>query len=44
MVELVRRWMKGAVNAPDGKRPHSHRMGKTEGKHQKAGVHETVAA
>jgi hypothetical protein len=25
-------------HAPDGKRPHSHRMGKTEGKHQKAGV------
>ena len=31
-------WMKGVVNAPDGKRPHSPRMGKTEGKHQKAGV------
>ena len=25
-------------HAPDGKRPHPHRMGKTEGKHQKAGV------
>jgi hypothetical protein len=30
--------------APDGKRPHAHRMGKTEGKHQKAGVQETLAA
>jgi hypothetical protein len=30
--------MKGALNTPDGKRPHSHRVGKTEGKHQKAGV------
>ena len=30
--------MKGALDAPDGRRPHSHRMGKAEGKHQKAGV------
>ena len=30
--------MKGVLNAPDGKRSHPHRMGKTEGKHQKAGV------
>ncbi len=35
---LINRWMKGALNAPDGNRPHSHRVGKTEGKHQKAGV------
>ena len=35
---MIHRWMKGALNAPDGKRPHSPRMGKTEGKHQKAGV------
>src|SRR5271157_2743331 len=35
---MIFRWMKGALNAPDGKRPLPHRMGKTEGKHQKAGV------
>ena len=35
---MIHRWMKGALNSPDRNRPHSHRMGKTEGKHQKAGV------
>ena len=34
---VINRW-KGALDTPNGKRPHSHRMGKTEGKHQKAGV------
>ena len=29
--------MKGALNTPDGKRPHSHRMGKTEGNIKRQG-------
>src|SRR5262249_55404884 len=32
---MRRRWMKGAHERPDGKRPHPPRMSKTEGKHQK---------
>ena len=28
---VIRRWMKGVLNAPDGKRPHPPRMGETEG-------------
>ena len=32
---MIRRWMKGVVKAPDGKRPHPPRMSETEGKHQK---------
>ena len=28
---VICRWMKGALNAPDGKRPHPPRMGETEG-------------
>ena len=31
-------WMKGALNAPDGKRPLPPRMSETDGKHQKAGI------
>jgi hypothetical protein len=30
--------LKGALTTPDEKRPHSHRMGETEGKHQRQGL------
>jgi hypothetical protein len=41
---MIRRWMKGVVKAPDESGRIRLGLRETEGKHQKAGVRETLAA